>query len=258
MIELTPCIWAEKMPSVVAFTLGRGGEAGTADPYAGDTICDYTGAPPAHIAANRIALAEALHIAPHRIVTARQTHSSEVRFVDGETSLDSLIGVDALVTDEPRLAIGINTADCVPILLADPQHGIVAAVHAGWRGTAARIVRRAVEEMTLRGASPATIQAHIGAAIGIDSYEVGDEVVEALSGNGIAAEQFARRYPSGRWHVDLKCHNALQLAACGIGTDRVTTDPRDTFSDPSLYSARRQGIASGRNFTGILLRRSLF
>lgn len=242
------------MPSVVAFALGRGGEVGNADPYAGDTICDYTGDAPIHVAANREALTAALHIAPHRIVTARQTHSSEVRYVDGDTLPDSLMGVDALVADEPRLAIGINTADCVPILLADPLHGIVAAVHAGWRGTAAGIARRAVEEMTARGASPSSIQAHIGAAIGIDSYEVGEEVVEALSAGGIAVEQFARRYPSGRWHVDLKRHNTLQLVACGIAADRVTTDPRDTFSDPSLYSARRQGIASGRNFTGILLR----
>lgn len=255
MIELRRCEWPTAMPAeVVAFSLGRGGAAATADPYAGDTICDYTGDSPAHVAANRQALAARLGIAPERIVTARQTHSCIARRIGAGTSREELQGIDALVTTERNLLIGINTADCVPILLCDAARGVIAAVHAGWRGTAAGIAGVAVATMLRCGASIDSIYAHIGAAIGLDAYEVGEEVVEALAAAGFSADSFGRRFPSGRWHVDLQRHNALQLERLGIDAARIAFDPRCTYSDPALYSARRQGIASGRNFTALLLR----
>ena len=142
---------------------------------------------------------------------------------------------DALLTRVPGVAVSIRTADCLPILLADPKAGAVAAVHAGWRGTAAGIVgstiRRMVAEM---GASPENILAAIGPGIGKCCYEVGVEVALRLG-------------ESEAGKVDLASINLRQLVAAGLSESHIEVVSPCTFCEADqFYSYRREGDRAGR------------
>lgn len=146
---------------------------------------------------------------------------------------------DALLTRQPGLLLAVRTADCVPVLVASPQG--VAAIHAGWRGVAARVVPAAVA--ALGGASAAV--AAVGPAIGGAVYEVGPEVVDGLRAAGIPLAVFLRPRPGRRPTVDLAAAVAHQLRAAGVGAVEVLPDC--TFQDRGLHSHRRDGDAAGRN-----------
>ncbi len=138
---------------------------------------------------------------------------------------------DALVATEPGVTVSIRTADCLPILLVDPDRGVVAAVHAGWRGTAARVVAQAVEKM---GARPEDLYAAIGPGIGKCCYEVGTEVAVQLG-----------ETEAGR--VDLAEHNRRQLTSLGVRGDRTDVLGLCTFCDADqFWSYRREGARAGR------------
>lgn len=142
---------------------------------------------------------------------------------------------DALITDRPGCLIGIKTADCVPILLADPATGAVGAVHAGWRGTAQSIVARTVREMSARwGVNPENLRAAIGPAIGVCCYQVGVEVARRF---GIEC--------SGAVHLDLAQINHQQLVDMGVKD--VWVSGECTFCSPGrFYSFRREKEEAGR------------
>ena len=130
---------------VVAFSTTRHGGCSTGN-YAAFNINAYCGDEAAHIAENRRSLASLLGIDERHIVMPHQVHGVEVRRIDCPQQ-EIIEGVDAVMTDVPRLCIGVSTADCIPILLYDEAHHAVCAVHAGWRGTVQRIARVAVEAM---------------------------------------------------------------------------------------------------------------
>lgn len=155
---------------------------------------------------------------------------------------------DALWTDRSGIALSVISADCVPILLAERDGDRIAAVHAGWRGLVAGVIRRAIEAL---GAAPGSLDAWIGPAIGACCYEVGDDVAAAVVGASgshvmVPGEPDPKGGPSGRPHVDLTAAARHQLGAAGV--EAVRTVDACTHCDPErLWSYRREGPGSGRN-----------
>ncbi len=177
---------------------------------------------------------------PNTVSTVKQIHSNLVLLAEQPGVLGE---GDALITNQPGLAISIRTADCYPILLADAQNRAVAAIHAGWRGTAARIVRKALERMSAEfGTDPKNVLACIGPGIGACCYEVGDEV----------SRQFAL---SGKTHLDLASENRKQLEAAGVPAPNIEALGVCTYCDPErFFSYRREKEQAGRMTSFIMLR----
>ena len=220
---------------VTAFSTLRNGGVSTGV-YESLNVSPTSGDQPENIRENRRRLADALGISPDRFVIPHQNHGTEVRFVSEPVELE---GVDALVTRQTGLCICVSTADCIPILLHDPAHHAVAAVHSGWRGTASRIVQivlRAMQEQL--GTRPADVQAAIGPGIGLEAFEVGDEVYEAFRQARFPMEQVARRME--KWHIDLWQANCILLQEAGV--ERIHLAAVCTYSQHDrFFSARRLG-----------------
>jgi polyphenol oxidase len=176
---------------------------------------------------------------PH-LALLKQIHSSDCVAAEGRSGI--LGEGDALLEDRPGAVVAVKTADCIPILLVDERRRAVAAVHAGWRGTAAGIAARAVEAMRARfGTAPADLHAAIGPGIGKCCYEVGPEVA-------------ARFGAEGRAHIDLAAANRLRLIEAGVTAERIYASNLCTKCAPAdFHSFRRDKEAAGRMhaFTGI-------
>ena len=152
----------------------------------------------------------------------------------------------------PTWRVCVSTADCIPVLLHDPRHHAVAAIHAGWRGTVARIVRQTVQAMQARlGTQAADLRAVIGPGISLQAFEVGQEVYDAFLAAGFPMESIAVQ--RDKWHIDLWEANRLQLKEAGVQDIQIAGVC--TYTHPDLYySARRLGIQAGRILNGIMLR----
>ncbi len=229
------------------------------EPYAGFNATHYCGDSTEHVAQCRQWLTEKLNIANDRLLLPRQTHSDHVGLISSsffslspDEQTARLDDTDALITAERGVCIGISTADCVPILLFDAAHGAIAAVHAGWRGTVARIVEKTIAELSAAfGTKPSELKAVIGPCIMQESFEVGEEVVAAFAAAGFDTRTICRLLPSPTLpkltpHIDLVAANTASLLyACGICT--YTHYAR-------FFSARRLGICSGRIYSGIMVK----
>ena len=195
--------------------------------------------------ASRARVSEAL--APFgRLLLLRQVHGAEVR----QAPWQGRPAADAAVAHEPGLLLGIETADCLPVLLVDPRRRAAAAAHAGWRGTAAGVTRRAVEALLRQGSRSADLLAALGPGIGPCCYEVGDELREAF---GPAGAPFFRPGPRGRPHLDVRAANRQQLREAGLLPDRIFSLDECTYCLAERYhSFRREGKGAGRmiNYVG--------
>ena len=129
---------------------------------------------------NRNRVAETVGASPQHLMSLYQVHGAQVVTVDGAWSPADLPQADAMVTNKRGFALGILTADCVPVLLEDAQAGVIGAAHSGWRGSVAGVVGATVQAMEALGAKPERIHAAIGPAIGPDSYEVTQEFYDAV------------------------------------------------------------------------------
>jgi YfiH family protein len=175
-----------------------------------------------------------------RLLFLRQVHGASV----AEAPWEGMPEADAALAGLPGSLLGIQTADCLPVLLVDPGRRFVAAAHAGWRGTAAGVTARAVAALVARGSRPEDLVAALGPAIGACCYEVGDEVREAY---GPAGAPFFRPGPAGRSRLDLRAANARQLAEAGLRPDALHHVADCTRCRADLYhSWRRDGRAAGR------------
>lgn len=227
--------------------------------YAAFNITHYCGDAPENVAFCRQQLCNELGIADDHLLLPRQTHTDRVAIIDDsyfalshEERTAAIDQCDALVTKLPNVCIGISTADCVPLLLHDPEAGIVAAVHAGWRGMVARIPQRTIETMTALGAHPHRIRVAIGPSIGPASFEVGEEVVAAFAEAAFPDSIVLRGFR--RPHIDLWAAATYLLEESGVDLMHLLVAGVDTFTtDDSFFSARRLDIHSGRTFTGILI-----
>jgi YfiH family protein len=229
---------------VEAVVTGRAGGVSTG-PYESLNLSLGAGDDPANVLENRRRLAAGFGAGLGDFVFARQVHGAGVRVVgdadagSGAVSQDDAIpDTDALVTTSPGVVLAILTADCVPIVLYDPVAGVLACVHAGWRGTVARIGGAAVATMDKLGASPGDIVAGLGPAIDPARYQVGPDVHDAVSAAfGAAADAFIRPDPeaAGRWLLDLPSANRHVLREAGLGERNIhvtgTPTGRGFFSD---------------------------
>lgn len=176
---------------------------------------------------------------PGPTATLKQTHSDQVHVVEAVCGGEQGEG-DALVTNVPGTAISIRTADCVPVLLADPVRKVVAAVHAGWKGTSKAIVRRAVERMEgAYGTRPGDVVAAIGPAIGVCCYEVSADVARQFAAYGVEIPE------EGKPHLNLAAINRTQLEQAGVAQVDVL-DVCTKCEAELLHSFRRDGDRSGR------------
>ena len=178
------------------------------------------------------------------LATLKQVHSAECVTGDGRSGV--LAEADALLENTPGSVVAVKTADCIPVLLVDERLRIVAAVHAGWRGTVAGIVGRAIGAMRERFSSDAAdLHAAIGPGIGRCCYEVGPEV----------AAHFGEQ---GRAHIDLPAANRAQLLSAGVTPHRIYTSNLCTRCRPDeFHSYRRDKELAGRlhSFAGIAVSR---
>jgi YfiH family protein len=193
---------------------------------------------------NRARAASAIGAAPESLVGLTQVHGVAVAVVEMPWRPGEGPRADAAVTDRAGIALGIVTADCAPVLFADAQAGVIGAAHAGWRGALAGVLEATVAAMARLGADPARIVACIGPCIGQASYEVGDDLREAVLGrDGADARFFATGLRPGHWQFDLPGYCAARLAAAGVAARALGAD---TLAAPDrFFSHRRRTLAGG-------------
>ena len=244
-------------PRVTAFSTTRRGGYSEGN-YGELNVNAYCGDSPEAIRKNRELLCEWLQCSD--IILPHQVHGTVVRAItpsllslSPDERQQQLEGVDAVMTDVKGVCIGVSTADCIPIILYDPQHNCAAVVHAGWRGTVARIAEKAVAAMQQTYHSVAAqMQAVVGPGISLDAFEVGQEVYDQFAQAGFPMDAIARQ--QAKWHIDLPRCNQMQLESCGIPASAIRQTGICTYSNSDRYfSARRLGIASGRICTAIVI-----
>lgn len=274
-----------KETGIVHFSTMRGITSAD-DPYSQYNMCDYTGDSIEHVSQCRKSFAEALGISPESMWFPHQVHGTEVVVVDSktlkaleaetenkttraietefasktpqvvgadaETKTRQTIEADAVITFEKHLLIGVSTADCVPILVYNPINNLIAAIHAGWRGTVAGIVTKTLNIIKeLSNGDISSCKAMIGPSIAPDAFEVGDEVAEQFRNAGYGSCVISTYKKP---HIDLWQANVMQLLNAGLSLENIDCTPVCTYNNPdSLFSARRIGIKSGRITTAIML-----
>ncbi|HEX5856150.1 MAG TPA: peptidoglycan editing factor PgeF [Thermoanaerobaculia bacterium] len=204
------------------------------------------------------ALATGLGAPDAEVVTLKQVHGCSILSFEAPARKrgHTLLGEgDGLLSCQPNVLLAVASADCVPVVLADPVTGWIAAVHAGWRGTAARVLDAALDALAARGVRPENLRAAFGPSISPDRYEVGPEVVAALrkAYRGVdVPEEAVREGREDRATVDVAAFNAATLRARGVRADRITASGFCTATTPDLPSWRRDGPRTGRILTGIV------
>jgi YfiH family protein len=189
------------------------------------------------VAINRARVAAAMQVAPESLLGVHQVHSPDVAVV-GAAGLAPGTRADALVTDRPGLALSVLTADCMPILLADTEAGVIGAAHAGWRGLLGGVVEATVDAMEGLGAARDRIAAVIGPCISQRAYEVGPEILAAFEAEDPDAARFFANGAGDRYQFDLPGAGLARLRAAGVA-EAVWTR-HCTYSEPDrFYSFRR-------------------
>jgi YfiH family protein len=212
---------------------------------------------PARVAENRARMAAALGVPRERLLTAYQIHSPDVVVIERPWGEQERPRADAIVTRAPDIAIAVTTADCGPVLLADPTAGVIGAAHAGWRGAAGGVLEATVAAMERCGADRARMVAALGPMIRQPSYEVGPELVARFKAENEANERFFR--PSSRpGHAlfDLPGYIAARLTAAGV--PRVEDLGHCTYADVTRFfsyrrSTHRNESDYGRHINAIAL-----
>jgi YfiH family protein len=219
--------------------LGRRGGVSTGM-CAGLNVGHGSGDDAGAIDANRALAVEA--VAPGaQLVTVYQVHSAVAVRVTEPFAYESRPHADAMVTDRPGLALGIVTADCTPVLFADPQAGVIAAAHAGWRGSLSGVVEATVAEMRKLGAR--SIAAAVGPTIARRSYEVDEDFFSRFLHEDPAYERFFSAGRPGHHQFDLEGFVVARSAATGI--DRIEALGLDTYSDADRFFSFRRATHRG-------------
>lgn len=258
----------DKEPELITYGLGQGVRAFSTTRHGGSSrgafgefnINPYCGDQPLSVAANRLLLAKKLGVDVSQIILPHQVHQTNCLVItpdflklDEEERKQHLEGFDAVLTQMKGVCIGVSTADCIPLLLYDPVHRASAAVHAGWRGTVARIAEKALATMANSfGTEPDDVKVVVGPGISLTNFEVGDEVYEQFAEAGFCMDRIARRY--AKWHIDLPMANKITLQDCGVKSENIYLSRICTYSwVDDFFSARRLGPVSGRIYTAIIM-----
>ena len=247
---------------ITAFSTTRNGGVSKGD-YASMNCTPYTGDDLEAVQRNQQLLCTALHIEKEQLIIPYQTHSVNALVIDkeflqqnAEKRNEQLQNIDALITQEKGVCLCVSTADCTPILLYDRKQQVIAAIHAGWRGSVNYIIRKTLEQMNrLYNTQGEDIFAAIGPCIGFDAFEVGDEVYDAFKQNDFPMEYISGWKPeTHKWHIDLQMANSVQLIDFGVPTEQIDICDICTFTHyEKFFSARRLGIKSGRILSGIFM-----
>jgi len=234
------------VPSVTAgMSTRHGGVSGP--PYDTLNLGRHVGDTASCVEENRRRFCAALDTDPAWLATAGQVHGSTVRVIDAPRHEPFC---DGLVTTTPGLLLAIAVADCAPVLLADPQHRVVGACHAGWRGTVRRVAADTVATMADCGADPAQVRAYVGPCLSREAFEVGPEVAAQFDDAVVAHPE-----DTDRPHVDLKAALRRQLEGAGVPGDAVEVSSHCTLGDTdTFFSHRASGGDTGRMFGAVVLR----
>lgn len=233
-------------------SIGKFGEMNI-NPFCGDNLKT--------VVRNREALCQKLNICSENLILPHQTHETNVAVIDKKfLSLPSYIqkikleGIDALTTDIAGVCIGVSTADCIPILLYDKVSKSVCAIHAGWRGTVKRIVASALQTMRQQyGTETQNIVAQIAPGISLNNFEVGDEVYETFLNSRFDMPPISKHLK--KWHINLPECNRRQLIDEGVLAENISVSDICTYEHAdTFFSARKLGTASGRIFSGIMIK----
>lgn len=252
--------------SCIAFSTTRHGGYGS-DTYGTFNCTPYTDDLPSVVRANQSLLCQLLDISERKLIIPYQTHSCNILTIDhdfiqltNESRHTILQGKDAVITNISDVCLCVSTADCIPILLYDRANRAIAAIHAGWRGTVARIVEQTIQTMRdTYGTQSTDLQAIIGPGISFDAFEVGIEVYKAFEEARFDMNRIARWHEDkGKYHLDLPMANRLQLSAMGVPTEQIHDSHICTYEHHhDFFSARRLGIKSGRILNGIMMKEPL-
>lgn len=244
-------VWpALAVAGVDALVTTRHGGVSTG-PYASLNLGLHVGDRPEAVVENRRRAAAAVGATLPELVFAQQVHGRHATVVGRDDrgrgtvdAADALPATDILVTDHPEPVLAVLVADCVPLVLVDPAAGVLAVVHAGWRGTAARTVDAALAQMAALGARAGRVVAGIGPAVSPAAYEVDEPVAAGLRGAlGPAAGEVLRPVGAsapGRWLADLPAANRHLLVAAGVAPDAVHVATATTGGDGPFFSDRAQ------------------
>jgi len=245
-----------ELPSVRHGFFGRQG--GVSEGLYASLNCGFgSGDQSVHVAENRARALKRIDLPADALVTVYQVHSPDVAVVGRPWRREDSPRADAMVTRVPGLALGILTADCAPVLLADAKAGVIGAAHAGWRGAVAGVIEAVIAAMTEMGAQPETIVAGVGPTIGQRSYEVGPEFAAPfLAQSERNADLFCPARHNGHAMFDLKGYVARRLVTAGLR--RVQVLPCDTCAEPDRFFSYRRACQLGepdygRNLSAIVL-----
>ena len=229
-------IFEEYASLVFGMSTRNGGVSGD---HLGLNLSMNVGDKPEHVQENRSRFFTALNIGAERMAFPLQHHTANVKVADHPGTYEYC---DGLVTTMPNVFLGIAVADCVPIAMFDPKTNSIAAVHAGWRGTASKIVKKAIAKLLVQCESrPSDLRVFIGPSAGKCCYEVGPEVAAQFPAE-VSVET-----GNGKFLLDVKEANRLQLLQCGVPEHQIEVSQACTISDSELFhSFRRDKESSGR------------
>ena len=215
--------------------------------YSSLNLCHYVGDEEEHIEKNRQHFCRFMDISPDRLYFPRQTHSDRVLNLNDDflklsstEQLQQLEGVDALVTDERQIGIGIFTADCVPVFLYDTVRQAIGMVHAGWRGTFAQIVSKTILLMQEAfNTDPKNLVAALGPCISQKNYAVGDELYDVFYKACFPVKElFIRKPLTSKWHFDLRAANRWLLMEAGVPNQQIEMSDICTYDQSDIYFSR--------------------
>lgn len=234
----SPAIFRAFPELVVAESTRHGGVS--LPPYHTLNLGRSTQDKPEHVAINRQLFWEAIGITKEQVASSHQVHGNEVLVTETAGDYE---GYDALITQQKAIYLAVTVADCTPIVIYDPVNKVVAAIHAGWRGTVSSIVVNAVQKMQATfGTNPSDCHAYIGTCIDRASFEVGEEVARHFA-------EHLKDFDEGKqkFLVDLKVANHDQLVSCGVPSGQIQISAYSTVTDNRDYfSYRKENGTTGR------------
>lgn len=226
----------------------REGGYSTGD-YSGLNCIYGTGDDPQKVRRNRAHIATALGLEPEQLVTPYQHHSADVVVVTEPWVREDAPKADGLVSNRPGVAIGITTADCAPVLFADPEAQVIGAAHAGWRGAIGGVTDQILREMEALGARRERIAVAVGPTISGANYEVGPEFHEQFIAEDPSNTRFFR--PSdrdGHFMFDLPAYLKHRLSRAGVGS--VEHTGQCTYAEPERFYSYRRATHRGEKTYG--------
>lgn len=239
-ISYIVCEPLEEAGFINAFSTRLGGVSSL--PEAALNLTNFKGDKPENVAENRRRFLKAIGADGLPLVTARQTHSLERCFIESAKQAQAATpDCDAMTSRARNLLLAIQTADCLPVLIADTRSGVVAAIHAGWRGTAGRITERTVADLMRLGVNPKDCLAAIGPTACGECYEVGEEVIERYKKEFRYWKQLLVSFKAdGKAHLDIRAANVQQLAYCGFDEEQIFVAPYCSMHQNELFFSYRK------------------